>query len=333
MENKEKLEVIELEEEIEERNNNDLLIIDEESIKHLIYELRGQKVMLDYDLARIYGYETKTFNRQVKNNIDKFPEDFMFQISKEESEFLSRCKNFTAIQTKGIKGGRTSLPYAFTEQGIYMLMTVLKGEIATKQSIALIRLFKRMKDVLVENSHLLVNSNSYIESKFSSYDKRFEIVEAKLEKVMDNFIEPAKYKQFVLLNGQKIEADIAYKQIYSLAKQSILLIDDYIDTRTLRLLKICEKGILITICSDNKAKDRINNGDINDFMCDTGNDITLISNNNKFHDRHIIIDYKTDNEIIYLCGGSSKDAGTSITTIVEIKDKADYYPLFDSLFH
>ena len=105
--------------------------------------------MLDFDLAQIYGYETKNFNRQVKNNIEKFPEDFRFQLTKEEVEQLSRSFFSTTImQTKGQKGGRVYLPYAFPESGIYMLMTVLKGELATRQSILLIRLFKQMRQYL-----------------------------------------------------------------------------------------------------------------------------------------------------------------------------------------
>ena len=101
--------------------NKDLEVIEltQENIESMIYIVRGQKVMLDFDLARIYGYETKNFNRQVKNNIEKFPSDFMFQLSEIESEQLSRCKKCTAMpimQTIGKKGGRTSYPYAFTEQ-------------------------------------------------------------------------------------------------------------------------------------------------------------------------------------------------------------------------
>ena len=97
--------------------------LNEELIASKIYIIRGQKVMLDFELAEIYGYETKNFNRQVKNNNDKFDEDFMFQLSKEEYKEILRCKNFTSSW-----GGTRHLPYAFTEQGIYMLMTVLKGE-------------------------------------------------------------------------------------------------------------------------------------------------------------------------------------------------------------
>ena len=127
----------------------------EESIESMVYEIRNQKVMLDFDLARIYGYATKRFNEQVKNNIEKFPGDFMFQLTEEESRDLVKCQFGTSRKSviksedlvmskkstsrkenyfKGNMGGTRKLPYAFTEQGIYMLMTVLKGELATKQS-------------------------------------------------------------------------------------------------------------------------------------------------------------------------------------------------------
>ncbi len=119
-----------------------------DDIRAKIYTIRGVQVMLDSDLAEIYGYETKNFNRQVKNNIEKFPEDMMFQLNQKEVEQISRCKNFTSImQVKGIKGGRTYFPFVFTEQGIYMLMTVLKGELATQQSLALVRMFKQMRPI------------------------------------------------------------------------------------------------------------------------------------------------------------------------------------------
>ena len=129
--------------------SNEVAIIDEIRLEDKIYFVRNQKVMLDFELAEIYGYETKNFNRQVKNNIEKFDEDFMFQLTEEELKNL-RCKNFTSSW-----GGSRYLPYAFTEQGIYMLMTVLKGDLATKQSKALIRMFKRMKDYIIENQNLI----------------------------------------------------------------------------------------------------------------------------------------------------------------------------------
>jgi hypothetical protein len=140
-------------------------LIDEDLLKSRIYTIRGVKVMLDADLAEIYGYSTKDFNRQVKNNIERFAEDFRFQLTKREVEEL-RSKKFTAITdandakdlrckncTANISTMSRSNPYVFTEQGIYMLMTVLKGDLAVQQSMALIRLFKQMKDyIATENA-------------------------------------------------------------------------------------------------------------------------------------------------------------------------------------
>ena len=122
-------------------DNKELEIIElnNESIEKMIYVIRGKKVMLDYNLAKIYGYETKNLNRQVKNNSDRFDEEFVFQLSKDEQISILKCKNFTSSW-----GGSRKLPYAFTEQGVYMLMTILKGELAAKQSKALIKAFKSM---------------------------------------------------------------------------------------------------------------------------------------------------------------------------------------------
>ena len=102
----------------------EVIKLNKEDIKNKIYTIRGQKVMLDFHLAEIYGYTTKAFNQQIKNNIDKFDADFRFQLTIEETMQLSRSNILTSMQTKGVKGGRTYLPYAFTESGIYMLMTV-----------------------------------------------------------------------------------------------------------------------------------------------------------------------------------------------------------------
>ncbi len=121
-------------------NDNKTIIVDESLLRNKIYIIRGQRVMLDFDLAEIYGYTTKTFNQQVRRNLDKFPDDFIFQLTQEEKTIILRSQIVTSSW-----GGSRYLPYAFTEQGIYMLMTVLKGELATQQSITLVRLFKSMK--------------------------------------------------------------------------------------------------------------------------------------------------------------------------------------------
>ena len=131
---------------------NQISILEENSIRSKIHVIRGQQVMLDFDLAQIYGYETKNFNRQVKNNIERFDSDFMFQLSDTEVEELSRRKIFTL--NKGRGSNIKYAPYAFTEQGIYMLMTVLKGDLAVTQSKMLIRTFKEMKHFIQNNSHI-----------------------------------------------------------------------------------------------------------------------------------------------------------------------------------
>ena len=201
---------------------NTIVIIDEATLKDKIYEIRGQKVMLDFELAEIYGYETASFNQQIKRNIERFDVDFRFQLTRKEYETILRSQ---IVIANNISSKRRYLPYAFTEQGIYMLISVLKGELAIKQSKAIIRTFKIMKDYIIETSgHLLTtNTNSYIESKFSSIDARFEVVESKLDIVMDNFNDLSKLKHFLIFKGERIEADIAYQQIYSLAKQSIII--------------------------------------------------------------------------------------------------------------
>ena len=122
--------------------------ITKEKIKSMIYNIRDQKVMLDFELAQIYGYTTSRFNEQVKNNLKKF-DGFMFQLTKEELASLAISKKSTSqIWTIGNTGGRTKLPWAFNEKGIYMLMTVLRGELATRQTRALIILFTNMKNYL-----------------------------------------------------------------------------------------------------------------------------------------------------------------------------------------
>ena len=280
--------------------------------------------MLDFELAEIYGYETKNFNRQVKNNNDKFDEDFMFQLSKEEYKEILRCKNFTSSW-----GGTRHLPYAFTEQGIYMLMTVLKGEIAVKQSKTLIRLFKNMKDYLIENNNLLTQKD-YL-NLFKLINNNSDRI-TELEKDIKSFSKLIN-NHYLILNGEKIEGDIAYQEIYRLANKTIYIIDDYIDVKTLQLLKSAKENIGIIIFSDNKSRNNLNSNFINDFINDTGFNIQFKKNNNRFHDRYIIIDFDTENEIIFHCGASSKDVGKRITTITKIEEQYIYKELVKDILN
>ncbi|MBR3617688.1 MAG: ORF6N domain-containing protein, partial [Acholeplasmatales bacterium] len=212
--------------------NNEIITpeLNNETVESMIYIIRGQKVMLDFELAQIYGYETKRFNEQVKNNIYKFPDRYRFQLNKDELNFVMSKKSTSPKNFfSGQNGGTRKLPYAFTEQGIYMLMTVLKGELATKQSIALIDAFKQMKDYIVESNNLSSIDN-IIKLTNQVNSNTNDIVEIKnnLKVVMDNFINPSTYKHYLIKNGEKIEADVAYQEIYKLAKTSIYVIDDYI---------------------------------------------------------------------------------------------------------
>ena len=316
---------------------DEIMLVNHESLAEKIYIIRGQKVMLDFELAEIYGYETKRFNEQVKNNIEKFDDDFRFQLTKEEWENL-RSKISTSKSETG-SGGRRYLPYVFSEAGIYMLMTVLKGELAVKQSKALIRTFKQMKDYIVENQGL-IGQREFLQLSMQITSNVVEMqglrrdlmnVEDKVAGLVDNLgnvvhkselselildlSNPQLKYGFLLLNGEPIEANLAYKDIYSIAKKSIYIVDNYIGVKTLVLLKDIPSSVEITIFSDNVGKG-LHTLEYQDFCKEYPfRKIKFQKSGGEFHDRYIIIDWNTDKQRIYHCGASSKDAGQRITTI------------------
>jgi len=364
----------------------DFSLIDENLLKSRIYTIRGVKVMLDADLAEIYGYSTKRFNEQVKNNIVKFDEDFRFQLTSAEVENLSRCKictlepqnslkfanfeqadnlrckNFTSSESNELEtqenlmskksasswGGARYAPYAFTEQGIYMLMTVLKGEQATAQSKALIRLFKQMKDYIAAENAPNISAGmvalatqtsqntrdiAEIATDVRTLSNKVERNESFLQKVMANFIDPSTFKHILILNGQRLEADVAYTQIYGMAKKSVLIVDDYLNVKTLDLLRCVAKGISIKIFSEQHGRTRLTESMLTDFRA-ARPDVELDDvhdTGNLFHDRYIYLDFGTDSEKLFHCGASSKDAGNKITTIMQLENIAGYRPLFEKL--
>jgi len=200
-------------------------------IENLIYSIRGQKVMLDSDLAQIYGYELKRLNEQVKRNSQKFPDDFMFQLTDMESDYLR-----SQFATTNISSMSRYNPYVFTEQGIYMLMTILKGELAEKQSIALVRIFKQMKDFISDYNKTLVTSDDFLRLATLTSENSSEISHIKdvmlekkdLDSIIKSFSDKRIPKDYVLLNGQIVEAVLAYSDIYSKAKKTIFIVDNYI---------------------------------------------------------------------------------------------------------
>ena len=324
--------------------NKEIVVIDETTIKSKIYYIRNQKVMLDFELAEIYGYETRAFNQQVKRNNEKFDDDFMFQLTDKEVDELSRSQNVTLNKGAGRGSNIKYKPYAFTEQGIYMLMTVLRGELAVKQSKALIRMFKQMKDFIIENQDF-ISSKELVQIAIQTNRNTNDIAEIKsqmatkedLKKVMNNFIDPETYKHFLLMNGDKIEADVAHTKIYKSAKKSIYVIDNYIGLKTLELLRAARDKTEIIVFSDNvRNKDMLTKNILDDFRKDYPNvDLKLKIVGKKYHDRYIAIDYGTENEAFYLCGASSKDAGNKISSITKIEESSKdlYHMMFSRMLN
>ena len=301
-----------------EEEKQEIAIISEDDIKDKIYTIRGEKVMLDFELAEIYGYTTKRFNEQVKNNIEKF-EGFMFQLTTSELDNLARSKKSTPrIWTVGNAGGRTYLPYAFTEQGIYMLMTVLRGELAIKQSRALIMCFKAMKDYFVGNDHLLT-TNAIIELNNQVIENTNDIkkLNIRMNRVEKNFDDETTHRIFVIYQGKRIEAIHLYQSIFKQAKTSIVVVDNYLNVNTLLCLKVCNPVVVVTLISDNLSKDKIEEQYLEAFKKDTDVEVNLKANKNRFHDRYIIIDDKT----LYISGPSIKDAGNKLGQIIKCSDK------------
>jgi hypothetical protein len=335
-----------------------LELLNEDYLMSKIYIIRGVQVMLDADLAAVYGYTTKAFNQQVKNNIEKFDADFRFQLTKKEFEEILRSKFLTSkfsptdcesiesenqmslrsnflTSNAGKRGGRQYLPYVFTEQGIYMLMTVLKGELAVSQSKKLIRLFKSMKDFLVQLQNVLP-SNEFQTLALQTQNNTNDIRQIKqqmndLTVIINDFTDPTIKKDYLFYNGQTVEADLAYSEIYSYAKRTIHIIDNYISLKTLVLLKTVATGVKITIFSDN-----INHGlhqtEFNDFKKEYPTvNIALKTAGGIYHDRYIFIDHSTKNEKIFHCGGSSKDGGKRVSSISQVEDVTLYQNIIGSL--
>lgn len=273
---------------------NEIIILNESDLKNKIYTIRGVQVMLDSDLAEIYGYETKRFNEQVKNNIERFDEDFRFQLTQDEVDVLRSKFSTTNISTMS-----RSLPYAFTEQGIYMLMTVLKGELAVKQSKTLIRLFKQMKDFVLTNSQLFAEIDSIkkhlIESDLhhKENDKRIDELFTLMEKYK------IEEKQGIFFQGQIFDAYAKFESFIQSAKKEIVLIDGYVDLTVLERLAKKKKGVNVLLYTDSKTK--ITNLDVQKFNAQYP---TLTLNfTSRMHDRFLII----DNSVLYHIGASLKD--------------------------
>lgn len=287
--------------------------IDNNTIKSKIYTIRGMQVMVDSDLAMLYEVETKYLNRQKSRNIDRFPEDFCFQLTKEEYNIL-RCQNVTSKKDEG-SGGRRYMPYVFTESGIAMLASVLKSKVATIVSVNIMRVFVEMRRFLASNGEIYTRLST-IENKQLETDKKFD-------EVFDYIAETKEVSQKIFFDGQIYDAFSLLSEIVSKAKISIILIDGYVDYKTLDIL--CKKQDEVVAIIYTHSDTKLCKTDINKFNKQYGG--LSVRTTSKFHDRFMILDKNKG----YHIGASLKDAGNTSFAISKLLDNSVIRDLLDKL--
>lgn len=265
-------------------------------IEDMIYNIRGVQVMLDKDVAKLYQVETKRLNEVIKRNIDRFPKEFCFKLTKEETEELSlRSQIATLNKNNNSRGNNIKyLPYVLTEQGIMMLSGLLKSDIAVKVNIQIINAFVYMKKYISKdlNNNILINHENRI---------------LKLEESFNKLNNNTKVNT-VFYDGQIYDAYSLFMDILNKAKKEIIIIDNYAGKELLDILKNIKTNIVIVSSNiDDTLKKK--------YEMQYKN-VTFI-NNNKFHDRFIII----DKDILYTCGSSFKDLGKKCFYIGLIEDR------------
>lgn len=277
---------------------NDLIETESINIEDIIYEIRGVQVMLDSDLAKLYNVGTKRINEAVARNKEKFPERFTWILNIEEEENL-RSQNATSSLSK--YGGRRYNTRVFTEQGVYMLATVLKSKVATKVSIAIMDTFVKMRHYINYNMNFLPNKVLLLEDKVDNNTKR-------INELFDRFDPKDICKNYLLFEGEFYDAYSLLLDIINTSVEEIIIIDNYAGKELLDILKkVNKKIIIISKNIDNILKEKYEKQYQN---------ITFI-NNNSFHDRFIIIDRYT----LYSCGASFKDLGKKCFAINKFYNK------------
>lgn len=285
------------------------------SIQSRIFTIRGQQVMLDSDLAELYQVETRVLNQAVKRNMDRFPVEFMFQLTREEFEDWTLPIELTSkealisqsVTSKENRGGRRKLPFVFTEAGVSMLSAVLKSDTAIKMSVEIIRAFVRMRRFIANNA-LIFQEMAEIKQVLKQHDgkfaKVFEAIEAKE-------IKPA---QGIFFDGQVFDAYAFVADLIKSAKQSIVLIDNYkvnsegregalgyVDESTLLLLSKRKKACAATIYT--RAISQKLQLDLKKHNAQYP-PVSIHEFSNS-HDRFLIL----DDETVYHLGASLKDLG------------------------
>lgn len=289
--------------EVSMAEDKNIVVVQNRDIQNMIYNIRDKQVMIDSDLATLYQVETKYLNRQRSRNADRFPDDFCFQLTKEEYEFL-RCQNVTSKKESG-SGGRRYMPYVFTEQGIAMLSAVLKNDVATNVSVNIMRAFVEMRKIFLSNKEMFARLDR-VELKQLETDQ-------KLEEVFNYIATNTEVKQNIFFDGQIYDAFSFIVGLVGKVKKEIVLIDNYVDINTLNILCKKNKGVDIIIATAGKGK--LSTKDINKFNAQYPK--LSIKTTTDFHDRFLIID-KAE---VYHIGASIKDAGKKSFGITKIEDK------------
>lgn len=275
---------------------NDLI---ENKIENLVYEVRGVEVMIDSDLAMLYEVETKRINEAVKNNLDKFPERISWKLTKDEANNLR--SQFATSSGVNNYGGRRYLPRVFTEQGIYMLATILKSSVATKVSIAIMDTFVKMRHYINYNKYMLPNRMLLLEDKVDNNTKR-------INQLFDMFDPKEITKEYLFFENQLFKTHYVLNKIFESAKEEIIIVDNYADKELLMYLSTLQKSIKII---SKNMDDLLIAKYEKEF-----NNIEFIRKD-IFHDRFIIL----DREKLFSCGSSFKDLGKKCFAINLMEDK------------
>ena len=276
-------------------------------IKSMIYVVRNQQVMIDSDLAMLYQVETKRLNEAVKRNIARFPEEFRFQLTAEETESL-RSQFATLNENDGRGKHRKYLPYVFTEQGIAMLSAVLRSDVAIQVSISIMKSFVEMRRFIANNA-LLFERISTVELRQLEYQKQ---TDEKLEQIFEYISEHEESSQKVFFDGQIYDAFSLIVSLIQKSEKEITLIDGYVDVGTLNLLSKKKSDVAVTIYTQKQTK--LTKADVKNFNAQYP---TLkIKYTKVFHDRFLIF----DRTIAYHVGASLKDTGKKCFGINLIQD-------------
>lgn len=291
---------------------NDITNRGPQSIERAIYTFRGVQVMLDRDLAKMYNVETKALNQAVKRNSGRFPERFMFQLSKEEFDnWKSQIVTSNMMSQSEIESFKMAVrraPYAFTEQGVAQLSAVLKSDTAIEVSIRIMDAFVAMRRFISTNAEMFQRIER-LESHQTSTDEKVEHIMKRMDELA-----PAITPEQIFATGCVWDAWDYVSQLVRSAKQRIVLIDNFVDERVLTLLTKRAAGVSATIHSRYTQQFKLDLEKHNEQY----EPIEFIQIPHKSHDRFLFID---DN--VYLLGTSIKDMGTSLCAITRLETTAD----------